>query len=119
MGGGNGSETVYTHALTLKKVRLEQHDEAHPYQKVVKMHGDLDLACMKAIMSIIVGLPLQLVMETGVALEIPAIAPPPPLPANNVDEPEGEKAEAKGRLFNKFLTFFLNVLQKCRNLEVN
>jgi hypothetical protein len=75
------------------------------------MHGDLDLACMKAMMSIIVGLPLQPVMEGVVG--IPVVIPP-----SNNDEPEGEKAEAKGRLFHKYLTFFLNVLQKCRNLEV-
>ncbi|KAJ3039290.1 Ras GTPase activating protein ira2 [Rhizophlyctis rosea] len=68
-----------------------------------KLHRDLDVASMKAMMVLLSGLPLL-----------------PDLPSQK-EAAESEKVdvsnEAKSRLFYKYLSFFLKVLQKCRVLE--
>ncbi|RKO86400.1 hypothetical protein BDK51DRAFT_31775, partial [Blyttiomyces helicus] len=81
---------------------LSAEDAIAQTHKNQKLHRDLDLACMRAMVSLLVGLPLQ---HTGELLA-----------AADDDSVEGT-AEAKGRLFYKYLSFFLKVLQKCKVLE--
>ena len=71
--------------------------------KNAKLSRDLDLEAMKAMVALLSGLPLQ--------------------PATNdalVSVPNSEStAEVKSRLFYKYFSFFLKVLQKCKLLEVS
>ncbi|KAJ3055682.1 Ras GTPase activating protein ira2 [Rhizophlyctis rosea] len=69
----------------------------------LKLHRDLDVASMKAMMMLLSGLPL-----------LPEL--PSPQESAETDKVDVSN-EAKSRLFYKYLSFFLKVLQKCRVLE--
>ncbi|KAI9323567.1 hypothetical protein BX666DRAFT_2016762 [Dichotomocladium elegans] len=60
-----------------------------------KLQGDLDLACLKSIEVLLRQLPLQ---------------SPDPVQ-------EGDSVETKSRIFYKYFTFFLKLLNRCRNSE--
>ncbi|KAI8394136.1 uncharacterized protein BYT42DRAFT_553510 [Radiomyces spectabilis] len=60
-----------------------------------KLHNDLDLACLKTIVAILHQLPLQLPEPTR----------------------EADTTQFKNRLFYKYFTFFLKLLNRCRSSE--
>lgn len=61
-----------------------------------KLYHDLDQACLKTIVALLHQLPLQ-----------------PLEPAQ-----EGQLAQVKSRIFYKYFTFFLKLLNRCKNIEV-
>ncbi|KAJ3298331.1 Ras GTPase activating protein ira2 [Borealophlyctis nickersoniae] len=77
-----------------------------------KLHRDLDLACMKAIVSLLSGLPLMVNADGANKAEGTSANA-----TDNKAECSNAAVEAKSRMFMKYLSFFLKVLQKCRLLE--
>jgi neurofibromin 1 len=61
-----------------------------------KLYHDLDQACLKTIVALLHQLPLQ-----------------PLEPAQ-----EGQLSQVKSRIFYKYFTFFLKLLNRCKNIEV-
>jgi hypothetical protein len=61
-----------------------------------KLFHDLDQSCLKTIVSLLHQLPLQ--------------------PFEPVQE--GQLAQVKSRIFYKYFTFFMKLLNRCKNIEV-
>ncbi|KAJ3082728.1 Neurofibromin 1, partial [Quaeritorhiza haematococci] len=86
-----------------------------------KLHRDLDQACMKAMVSLLVGLPLQPTSDhsgSGHHMSASSAGPRGSAASDQSEYYEGEgTTKAKSQLFYKYLSFFLKVLQKCKILE--
>ncbi|KAJ1654692.1 Ras GTPase activating protein ira2 [Dispira simplex] len=71
-------------------------EELGHFHQNEKLHRDLDQACMKSVVSLLLGLPLQ--------------------PLDNV--PESELRMVKSNLFFRYFSFFIKLLNRCRVLEI-
>ncbi|KAF7721136.1 Ras GTPase activating protein ira2, partial [Apophysomyces ossiformis] len=89
----------WTSDFALQKVEPKMSSIVSDVSQNEKLHRDLDQACLKAIVGILHQLPLQ-----------------PAEPVRQTDT-----CEVKSRLFYKYFTFFLKLLNRCRlnELEVN
>ncbi|KAJ3107169.1 Ras GTPase activating protein ira2 [Phlyctochytrium bullatum] len=75
-----------------------------------KILRDLDIGSMKAMVAVLSGLPLQPASEAIAAVSAG-------FGATDDSDVYDAANEAKGKLFCKYLDFFLKVLQKCKSIE--
>ncbi|KAJ3207847.1 Ras GTPase activating protein ira2 [Dinochytrium kinnereticum] len=75
-----------------------------------KILRDLDLGSMKAMVAVLIGMPLQPASEAIAAISAA-------FGTNDDTDVYDAANEAKGKLFCKYLDFFLKVLQKCKSIE--
>ncbi|KAJ1927924.1 Ras GTPase activating protein ira2 [Tieghemiomyces parasiticus] len=97
-GGGSGGPTGSgkgAHAAPDGAGHLPNEDSA-AYHQNEKLHRDLDQECMRTIVSLLLGLPLQ--------------------PQENV--PEAELRVVKSHQFFRYFSFFIKLLNRCRVLEI-
>ena len=108
--GWNSESTVSTQEMQLFN------DDPNAPLKNQKLIRDLDLASMKALMAILAGLPLQPSSESVAAFSTQEAVNL----AQNDDPNEFYESmnEFKGKLFYKYLSFFLKVLDNCKIMEV-
>ncbi|KAI8801315.1 hypothetical protein BJ742DRAFT_685193 [Cladochytrium replicatum] len=79
-----------------------------------KLQTDLDVAAMKAMVTVLSGLPLQPTAEGPTA----KTAYDEQIMRTTTMKLDEESSDAKSRLFYKYFSFCLKVLQKCKFLEV-
>ncbi|KAJ3330367.1 Ras GTPase activating protein ira2 [Blyttiomyces sp. JEL0837] len=87
-------------------------DEANVDQKNKKLSRDLEIAGMKALVAILHGLPLQ---PTSEAMQ--RMSTDDNTSLDDIDEYMDSTNELKSKLFYRYLSFFLKILQRCKVME--